>query len=188
MIYPTPMEDNFGILIDVAILTATVHSPYLGIVRAIGCSDGHFRLTDVGAEGLRIALLLNIIGRAKGYLTLTAAKHITGFIFSVAFGTNNTATCDFHRSLAANSRRRRVCWDIMEFVRPTQGKACGRISVLCHANIIPLRITFKVNETHRRIFTTSIDILLYGATGDVDCRISGYAARPHHRCKCIIQA
>ena len=153
-----------------SVLTATIDSSDGRLFITTSCSDGHCRFTDISAERLRIALFINIISRAKGYLTLAAAIDITCII--VVIRTDFTIARDGHRSLAILTRIFRVSSVIMELVRPTQTEAVRQICMLGHVGEITSSITDKVDKTYRCQFTTTINILLHLTAGNYDIRVS----------------
>ena len=176
MTYRTIIDNDSSILIDMSVLTATIDSSDGRLFIITGCSDGHFRLTGISAERFRIALFINIICRAKGYLTLAAAKDITCII--IVIRTYFTIARDGHRSLAVLTRIFRISSVIMELIRPTQTEAVRQICMLGHVGEITTSITNKVDKTYRCQFTTTINILLHRTARNIDVRVSWYTACP----------
>ena len=193
--YLAVMDGDAGILIDVAVFATAIHrtsslgSYRWGITRTTSRSYCDMGLTDVGTEGLDVALFSDVVCSAifgaKCYLALTTAIYIFG----------NSAVIHIHSSDTTDEILK-IAGDIRKLVRPAQtkvieGTAIGSLAiVLLDIGIrILLILIVKVTtillfhaivyHTHTGQLTTAIDSL-YRTVYKSDRGIATYAACPLH--------
>ena len=188
------MDGDAGVLIDVAVFATAIHrtsslGSYRWIARTTSRSYRDMDLTDVGTEGLDVALFSDVVYSsivgAKCHLALTTAIYIFG----------NSAVVHIHSSDTTDEILK-IARNIRKLVRPAEAKviegtAIGSLAiVLLDIGIrILLIIVVKVTtillfhaivyHTHTGQLTTAINSL-YRTVYESDRGIATYAACPLH--------
>ena len=152
-----------------------------------GIIDIHLRLTNVGAEGLRITLFVHIGYESRVVFFLKRYQSLTTSIDIAVIGTGrrtDTSSCDGDGSLSVDLsstngiRIIRSCRMVSELIWPAQSEPICQTFMLWHVREVSILITGEVDQTNGCYFTTSIDILLHLTARDINKGASRNASRP----------